>query len=680
VFRRADLVDLGSAVCVQPRSPTRSRPVARSVSSLRWVIARLRAMGPAEIRYRLVQSARQQVRRARPGRAEPFAVPAPSGPSHRVAFFDVELAFPGPEPLDWSRDYRTGRRAPLVFYGDLDYRNEAQVGDCKYTWELNRHQFLIPWALEFQRTREERHAQAVASVILDWIATNPRYRGINWISPLEMALRTLSWGIALDLCAGSSGLASVRSRVAGSVAEQTSFIRGTLSRHSSANNHLMGELVGLLAAGAFFPEEARCRRHAAFALPEIAREAERQNFPDGVNREQAIYYHHYALEYLLTTLALTKRLGWAEPAGLRPLVRRMLEFVDAMTDDAGQPFTIGDSDDGTVTGLNLGTGVGVFESLLWSGWLLSGDEVLGAHAARIAARRGNGVAPDRRSRYWLGSAGRRAPERGRRVARRFLPHGGYFVSTDGAFTLLFKAGPFGYPSIAAHSHCDQLSVCLKHGDTVVLGDAGTFVYHTQARWRRAFRGTSFHNTVGVDGVEQAEYAGPFLWATHATGQLTLARDEPDAFEVVGRHDGYQRLSPPVEHQRTVAFRAGLGYRIEDRLHGAGSHQYALYWNHGVDVDVQALSDPPTGLLGWVLSRADTPLLTLVVRTSATARVGAYYGDETEPAGFQSPRYLVRRPVHHLRVSMEAGTAAFTTYLVAPARSWDEIQQLLRRWS
>jgi Heparinase II/III-like protein/Heparinase II/III N-terminus len=637
-------------------------------------------MRPAEIGYRAFQSAQRQLRKIRAARSVLSPPLAPSGPPHRVTFFDIELGYPGREPLDWSRDYRSGRRAPLRFYGDIDYRNETQVGDSKYIWELNRHQFLVPWALEFQRTRDERHAQAVAAIILDWIAANPRYVGINWVSSLEMALRTLSWGIAVDLCADSSTLAGVRARVAASVADQATFIRNTLSRYSSANNHLMGELTGLLAAGAFFPEGARCRRYAEFALPEIAREAERQNFPDGVNREGSIYYHHYTLEYLMTTLALTKRLGWAEPPGLRPLVHRMLEFIDAMTDAAGQPFAVGDNDDGAVTGLNLGTGVGVFESLLWSGWMLFGDDALGAHAARIASGRGAAIEPDSRSRYWHGPNRGVAPNPHREVARRLFPHGGYFISTDGVLTLLFKAGPFGYPSIAAHSHCDQLSVCLKRASTVILGDCGTFVYHTDDRWRRAFRGTSFHNTVGVDGVDQAEYAGPFLWATHANGQLVLLRDEPDAFEVVGRHDGYLRLSDPVEHERTVAFRAGIGYRVEDRLRGTAAHRYELYWNLGVDVSIQMLPDFPPGYQGWVVSSAGEPLLTLIVGSPTAVKLDVYHGDEARPAGFESPRYLMRRPVHHVRVTVEESSTVFTTYIVRASRSWRDIKVLLGGWS
>jgi hypothetical protein len=278
----------------------------------------------------------------------------------------------------------------------------------------------------------------------------------------------------------------------------------------------VGELVGLLAAGAFFPEAAGARAHAQFARERLLEEAERQNLADGVNREQAIYYHHYTCEYLLTTIALFGRLGWEAPPFLRERARLMVAFVDSMVDDRGQAFEIGDGDDGSVTGLLGGTGIGVYESILWSGHLLFGDAGFGSHAAAIARSRGGAPAPDPKSRFWFpGTAPTLALEPASRVRRRVFPEGGYFVSEDDGFTLCFKASPFGYPSIAAHAHCDQLSVGLKRGTSTVLTDAGTYVYHTEDRWRRFFRGTTAHNTVGVDGRDQAEYAGPFLWSTHA---------------------------------------------------------------------------------------------------------------------------------------------------------------------
>jgi hypothetical protein len=650
---------------------------------LGWYAARLRAMSPVEVAHRLQQALRREARRLRAGRAtaDPALDGRPSG-AHSVRFFNLAWSFPSPEPIDWSRDYQNDLAAPRVFYGDLDYRDFRQVGDSKYTWELNRHQFLAPWAVAYRGTGDEDHAAAVVALILDWIRANPRYLGINWISALEMALRILSWGIALELCAASPHVRQARGTIAASVADQAGFIRRSLSRFSSANNHLVGELVGLLATAAFFPEVAGARSLASFAAREITREALRQTFPDGVNREQAVYYHHYTLEYSLTAMALFARLGLEIPEELGERVRRMLAFVDAMTDDAGEAFEVGDRDDGTVTGLNLGTGVGVYESLLWSGWLVFRDEALGAHAARIARHAGRPAAPDLRSGYWHARGEMpRLPEPGRRVVRRLFADGGYFLSTDDGFSLLFKAGPFGYPSIAAHAHCDQLSVGLKRGLTTLLTDAGTFVYHTDERWRRFFKGTSAHNTVGVDERDQAEFAGPFLWSSHADGRMELRVEAPGRFLVWGTHDGYRRLADPVAHERTVEYRRGRGYRVADRLTGREAHRFALFWNFGAGLALRPLGSGSASARAWLVLEGGEPVMAVRIESDRPLRFDTCEGDEKLPAGFESRRYLEKRPIVRLRAHAEGPSCRFVSLLMTAGPPGDAalVERMAEEW-
>jgi hypothetical protein len=69
-----------------------------------------------------------------------------------------------------------------------------------------------------------------------------------------VALRLVNWSIAwqlmgLDPVADSGATA----KWVGSVHAHARHVRHALSRHSSANNHLLGELVGLCAAGATWP-------------------------------------------------------------------------------------------------------------------------------------------------------------------------------------------------------------------------------------------------------------------------------------------------------------------------------------------------------------------------------------------------------------------------------------------
>ncbi len=645
---------------------------------LGWYAARLSAMSLPEVGSRVGDALRTHARRL--ARPRPFTGhdlleearrAAAAGARRPIRFFGIEIDHPA-EPIDWARDYKSGRRAPLGFYGDLDYRDEDAIGDSKYTWELSRHQFVVPWALEYAETGDESAAAAVVAVVLDWIEANPRYQGLNWISSLEHALRTLSWGLALEHCARSPLAQRARPHVLAAVGDLADFIRHTLSGHSSANNHLLGELIGLLAAGVYFPEAEGALLHARYAAPRFVEEMRLQNWADGVNREQAVYYHHYVAEYLLLGLKLVERLRLPVPEDLPPLAHRMLSFVDAVTDEEGGAFAIGDADDGVATGLNLGTPVTPFESLLWTGWVVFGDRSCGAHAARIARARGDEPRVDRRTAYWHGSVP--PPPAAAPGKRLFVfPEGGYLVSRDEETALVFRAGPFGYPAIAAHSHCDQLSIVLRRGATVVLADSGTGVYHTDARWRQYFRGTSAHNTVRVDRRDQAEYMGPFLWGTHANGRLHVERDDEDRFVVRGSHDGYRRLDDPVSHERRIDWRRGVGFRVEDEVSGRRPHELELFWNMGPEVELDPLEAPAPGapfLWAFRLRRGTEPLGSLLISCDRAASPTRFRGDEAGPAGFESPRYRVLRPIDQLVVSTRDATCRFTTLVLEPGVSLD----------
>src|SRR5207253_2151908 len=96
-----------------------------------------------------------------------------------------------------------------------------------------------------------------------------------------------------------------------------------------------------------------------------------------------------------------------------------------------------------------------------------------------------------------------------RVSRLF-PDAGTAVMFDGAVQVVIKAGGFGEGS-GGHSHSDVLSLVLRIGDREILIDPGTFTYIADPAERNAFRGSGAHNTVRIDGRDQAVPAGPFRW-------------------------------------------------------------------------------------------------------------------------------------------------------------------------
>ena len=466
---------------------------------------------------------RQELRRApSPVAAEAKelldVLPAPAS-TRSIRFFDFEFPYPDVTP-DWHTDPKSGITVAKDRWPDIDYRKADEIGSAKNIWELNRHQFLETWASE----NTEDSALAIVRVILDWIANNQRPFGINWSSSLEPAFRLMSWQRALEKLGEYEVIDKARPIIEKSVREQSDHILRFPSLFSSANNHRMGELAGVLA-GACISKSSDSRAILADFKKEVAWQVTR----DGVDREQALFYHDYVLGFIQRVRHYSQLLGMDESAFFDPAIARMSEFSQWMRYAENEWFETGDRDDGTPMN-------------------------------EITYKKQNGI------RYWQ--------------------EGGYAIWHEGDVSMCFRAGNFGYPSIAAHAHCDQLSVQLALNGLEVLTDSGTFCYHEDEDMRRYFKGTSAHNTIRVDGLDQAEYGGPFLWSTHADGELLQIQD--DIFE--GLHFGYNRLGDGTTHGRRLILNRGALLKIDDLVTTSGKHQYELFWNLGPGCSVSSFGE------------------------------------------------------------------------------------------
>jgi hypothetical protein len=208
------------------------------------------------------------------------------------------------------------------------------------------------------------------------------------------------------------------------------------------------------------------------------------------------------------------------------------------------------------------------------------------------------------------------------------------------------AGPIGYQAIAAHGHADALAFTLSLGGREFLVDPGTFAYHTQPQWRAYFRGTSAHNTVRIDGEDQSESGGKFMWLRKASAGASAWKPGAgeDFFE--GWHDGYLSLDDPVMHHRSIRLIKGeRRIVIEDSLKMDGEHEVELFFhwsercvieNHGdgfaatndgrtATIQLPSMPGAQSTLLvasveplgGWISRRFDVREPTTTIRWHAT---------------------------------------------------------------
>ncbi len=478
------------------------------------------------------------------------------------------------DPVDWHLDPISGRRSPRMHWSRLDPLDPSAVGDSKVVWELNRHQWLVDLGRAYRLTGDERYARACARYIREWMEANPPGVGINWASSLEVALRLISWCWTLCLLKGSAALSpELFAQVLEGIGTHASHVERYLSHYFSPNTHLTGEALGLFYAGTVFTGLRPAGRWRELGRRILIEQSERQVFPDGVYFEQSTCYQRYTAEIYLHFLILAARNAVAIPEEIGERTERLLDFLLAISRPDGSIPQIGDGDAGCL--LPLGPGA----SDDFRGVFSTAAAVFGRSDYAWAA---GGFSPE--TLWLLGTTGLRAfealrPTHPSPAPSRVFAGGGYAVMQSRweqeGHQLIFDVGPLGCPVSGGHGHADLLSIqCSVFGQPYLL-DPGTYCYTADQIWRNFFRSTAAHSTVLIDGVGQADPAGPFAWEARPSARLRRWVST-DAFDLAdGEHDAYRRLPDPVVHRRRVVFVKPRYWVVVDDLDGAKEHRVEL---------------------------------------------------------------------------------------------------------
>jgi len=487
-------------------------------------------------------------------------------------------------PPDWSLEPVCGKRAPATHWSQIAYLDPRVAGDCKFTWELNRHQYFLTLGQAYLLTADDRYASIIAAHLSSWMEDNPPQIGINWTSSLELAFRAISWIWALALIRHSPSLTgSLYLRVLKYLYRHARHIERNLSTYFSPNTHLTGEALGLLYLGTAFPQFAVAHRWRLTGRRILAAQLARQLFADGVYFEQSTAYHRYTTDFYLHAALLTQSGG--PSSGVDPRVDALLNFLLHATRPDGTTPLIGDDDGGRLVMLGQRP-ANDFRDTLAIGAALSrrGD------CASVA---GNSI----EEMIWLlGSQGLETYDHLRAVppadTSRAFADSGYFVLRErwdsDADWALVRCGPHA-PLSGAHAHADALAIDMSIAGRSMLVDPGTYVYTAARVDRDYFRSGAAHNTLTIDGVSSAEpAASAFRWRSVPCSR-TSAWESTATFDFFeGEHDGYMRLDSPATHRRAVFFVKGEYWVLRDRIESDGDHRVALRLHWAPDVAVSVV--------------------------------------------------------------------------------------------
>ena len=488
--------------------------------------------------------------------------------------------------IDWHCDSAHDKRAPRKPFCQIRYLDFAEAGDVKITWELNRHQHFVTLAKAYRLTGDEKFAKELFQQWKHWQAENQYPIGINWVSSLEVAFRSLSWLWTYFLL-GDCPVAprNFRADWLRALATGGRHIERYLSTYFSPNTHLLGEGVALFFTGTLCPELDAAERWKKRGWDIVLQEAERQVGSDGLHFEQSTYYHVYALDFFLHARILASLNGTAIPRKLDETVENMLLAL-CLLGRAGAPPRFGDDDGGRLFDGQRNHAEHLLDPLATGAVLFGrGDFKFLAGEVReetLWLQGLNGV-----TQFDSLTAAEPSP------ASVALEAAGLYLMADreNAAQLVIDAGPQG-AATAGHGHADSLSVCVNSEGRNLLIDPGTCAYVSDGPERNEFRGTAAHSTLKVDGVDQADPKGPFAWANLAKTkvELWIMGEHFDLF--AGRHEGYCRLPQPVIHRRWIFSLKSHFWLVRDLAEGAGQHPIDLFWHQSPEL-VQCKGGAPS---------------------------------------------------------------------------------------
>ncbi|HUY13332.1 MAG TPA: heparinase II/III family protein [Terriglobia bacterium] len=418
-------------------------------------------------------------------------------------------------------------------------------------WDYHLHYFDYI-NLDLTSPQDEPLLHSALQMMLDWVDRNPFGKSPGW-APYPLSLRVVNW---LKFLVRHSermqelGHDAEARKMMGSLAAQAEHLKANLEK-DVLTNHLLKNIKALILAGTML-ETAGSDRWLDRGLKLLRREIDEQILEDGGHFQRSPMYHGQVLEDLLdleTVLA-----GWPQGAAsarredvgeveaiLRESILKMSDWLEEMLHP-----------DGDIPLLN--------DSALGMSRL---PQELLQRARAVAMRRPDIQNLTHRNHHHRAASGH--------AEVRVLNASGYATirHEPSRSFLVFDCGPLGPSYQPGHGHCDLLSFELSlHGSRVVV-DSGTSTYEDNpVRFKE--RSTAAHNTLRIDGEDQAE-----IWSSFRVGRrpqpgpLTGAARGQHCF-VQGRYSC--GASPGITHSRAVVREAGGVWWFVDLLEGSGEHR------------------------------------------------------------------------------------------------------------
>ena len=383
---------------------------------------------------------------------------------------------------------------------------------CPVDWRHPKPPLLWQFNLHYFNYLHVLNAEEQQSVCREWVEGNPPGSQPGW-HPFPTSLRIINW------CKAGVEDTVVQQ----SLYQQAAYLYRDLETHL-LGNHLLENARALVFAGYFFEGQGEADDWLEKGLALYREQTPEQILSDGGHFERSPMYHALMLEGYVDVLNLLP-VDHGDREWFKSAIERMADYLYSLTHPNGEIVLFNDATQEIA---------------------LPTDRLL------TYVRDVTGYSPVKGSAF---------------------PETGHFIHRSDDIYLAIDGGPVGPDYLPAHAHADIFTYELSVGGSQFVVDTGVYDYEA-GPMRDYVRSTEAHNTVCIDGVDQAECWAAFRVARRYAPKCVRFDCSEDGCTFRGLFDGYAYLiGDGLTHGRVIQVRDALGtVSVADVVKGSGQRQ------------------------------------------------------------------------------------------------------------
>ena len=454
--------------------------------------------------------------------------------------------------------------------GNFTFLNQTEALNFPPNWETDTNiKLLWLFNLHYFNYLNLLSEKERIQICYDWIDKNGFGQGAGW-HPYVISLRLISW------CKNGFNDEKINK----SIYLQAAYLYCNLEYYHPAN-HYLENARALIFAGSYFREQGEAQKWLKKGVDIYLKETSKQVLNDGGYFEKSIMYHAIMLEGYLDIINILPE-QHVNYSFFKANAAKMLEFLMAATHPDGYISLFNDS------------------------------------TQEIAPSSKELIDYAKRLNLSTSELEKSSSHSNNQPITQIFPTSGYYIYKNNNVYLIIDGGSIGPDFIPAHAHADIFSYELSIGGVQFIVDSGVYEYNS-SEMRKYVRSTKAHNTVSIDGIDQAECWGSFRVSRRYKPFDVLFQENNDAVFFEGKFGGYAELiGDNLVHHRKVEIDKGKSViSIEDNVKGNGEHLVESFIH--LHPNVKVIEDEDN----LILSRNGVEIILSILNSARSIENGWY---------------------------------------------------------